>query len=57
MEFASSVTRFGEISSLWKNVKSWVIFKPISVFGKFLNLFWQMSHALRQICIAVNDKI
>ena len=42
-----SVTRFGEISPLWQNVKSlWSFRKVHLVLGKFSNLLWQFLTAL-----------
>ena len=44
--FVSSVTRFGEISSLGQNFKRFGKFKMVYlVFGKLLNLLWQISWA------------
>ena len=53
-----SVTRFGEISPLWRNLKS--LRQNFSVyleFGIILVLLWQECLAIRQVFIVVDGQI
>ena len=55
---ASSVTRFCDILPLWQNFKALGNFDQIYlVFGKTLNLLWQINFAIGQIFIVVNGRI
>ena len=55
---AASVTRFGEISPLWSNVKSlWQVLRVNLIFGKVLNLLWLIFRYNTQIFIAENGNI
>ena len=52
------MTRFGEISPLFKNVINlWQFLKVYSVFGKIVNLLGQILCAIGQKFIVVNGKI
>ena len=56
--FASSVTRFGEISSLWQNFTSfWQILTVYFLFGKILSLLWKIWYTVGLIFIVANAKI
>ena len=56
LQTADSVTRFGEISPLWPNVKTLWPFESVDlVFGKILSLFRQICYAFGQIFIVVNS--
>ena len=49
---ANSVTRLGEISPLWQNLKVFGNFvRDYFVIGKILNLLWQFFNAVRQMFI------
>ena len=53
-----SVTRFGEISPLKHNFEFFGIFLiDYSVFGKIVNLFWQIFNTFGQIFIVLNGQI
>jgi len=51
----SSVTRFGEISSLWQSFKSlWLFFEGVFCIGQNSKTNWASFYDIGQICIVVN---
>ena len=52
------VTRFGDISPLWQILKAMDNFDRVYfVFGKTLNLLWQLNDAFGQLFIVFNGQI
>ena len=49
---SASVTRCGEISPLWQNLKVFGPFLRVYlVFGKMLNLLWDICHAFGKVAL------
>ena len=56
--WTASVTRFGEISALWQNLQSLGQLSGVYLlFGKILNLLWQILYTFGQIFIDVNGQM
>ena len=51
------MTRLWEISPLWQKKQSFEKIRVYLVFGKLLNLFWQINYAIGHIYIVVNGQI
>ena len=53
-----SVTKLGEISPLWqKKLSLWQFLKVYLIFGKIVNLLWQLFHSIGQKLIVVKGQI